>query len=123
MPNQKLKTQACSKSVLEVNLVESIRAPIASASSMSTQITRHDALICVAYSGIPALVSQDIAAGTASVATLDRKGAVTCKSPPLPSRRFLWADGYVGALKTGGSNEASACARRSDVVFIDLRES
>jgi hypothetical protein len=91
MPNQKLKTQACSKSVLEVNLVESIRAPIASASSMSTQITRHDALICVAYSGIPALVSQDIAAGTASVATLDRKGAVTCKSPPLPSRRSLWA--------------------------------
>jgi hypothetical protein len=90
MPNLKLKTQACSKSVLEGYLVESIRAPIASASSMSAQITRHDALICVAYSGIPALVS-DIAAGTASVATLDRKGAVACKSPPLPSRRSLWA--------------------------------
>ena len=32
-------------------------------------------------------------------------------------------DGYVKALKTGGSNEASACARRRAVVVIDLRES
>jgi len=32
------------------------------------------------------LLSQDIAAGTASVATLDRKGAATLQSPPLPSR-------------------------------------
>src|SRR5215467_12736922 len=31
------------------------------------------------------LLSQDIAAGTASVVTLDRKGAVTLQSPPLPS--------------------------------------
>jgi hypothetical protein len=63
MPNLKLKTQACSKSVLEVNLVERIRAPIASASSMSTQITRHDALICVAYSGIPAVSHRKLGRG------------------------------------------------------------
>jgi len=66
MPDLKLTTPACSKSVLELYLAESIRAPIVSASSMSTQVTRYDALICVAYSGIPA-VSQDIAAGTAAL--------------------------------------------------------
>src|SRR5262249_39651195 len=32
------------------------------------------------------LPSRDIAAGTASVATLDRKGAVTLQSPPLKDR-------------------------------------
>jgi hypothetical protein len=37
-----------------------------------------DAAIYVAYSGILAFFAQDVAAGTASVATLDRKGAVTC---------------------------------------------
>ena len=35
-------------------------------------------------------VSQDIACGTASVATLDRKGAATMQ-PPLPSRLCPWA--------------------------------
>ena len=41
-------------------------------------VREDDALIHIAYSDIPAFVSKDIAAGTASVATLDRKGAVPC---------------------------------------------
>ena len=54
----------------------------------------------IAYSGILTLVSQDIAAGTASVATLDRKGAATCKSPPLLFGFPHGPDGYA-ASETG----------------------
>jgi hypothetical protein len=42
--------------------------------------------------GILALVSQLIAAGTVSVATLDRKGAVTCNR--RRSRLCIWVVGH-----------------------------
>ena len=44
--------------------------------------------------GILARVSQDIACGTANVATLDRKGAAMTQRP-LPSRLSPWPDGLI----------------------------